>query len=126
MLRATTGGPPSSPIAADPRSGSRTVPGSGGELGTDSEVAPPAHRHVQIHGPGGVLRVWLGGATDPDALEADVRAVCEAGQPRAAAAVALGDVARRYGLEVRVIPRVEAGVQFLLVVFGRRTPRFRR
>jgi len=41
-------------------------------------------------------------------------------------AVALGEVARRHGLEVRVIPRVEAGVRFLLVIFGNRTPRFRR
>jgi hypothetical protein len=70
--------------------------------------------------------VWLGGSSDPAALEADVRAVSDAGQRPAAAAVAFGDIARRHGLEVRVIPRVEADVRFLLVVFGKRTLGSRR
>jgi hypothetical protein len=126
MLRATEGGPPSSPIADHPGLGSRGIREPAIRLGPDIEVAPLAYRHVRIHGPSGLLHVWLGGASDPVALEADVRAVSDEGQPRAAAAVAFGEIARRHGIEVRVIPRAEAGVHFLLVLFGGRTPRFRR
>jgi hypothetical protein len=52
--------------------------------------------------------------------------VTDSNQPRSEAAVAFGEIARRHGLEVRVIPRVEAEVSFLLVIFGKRTPRFRK
>jgi hypothetical protein len=90
------------------------------------EVAPPGPRHVQLRGPGGAVHLWLGGSSDPTSLEADCRAVTDVGQARSEAAVAFGDVARRHGLEVRVIPRVEAEASFLLVVFGKRTPRIRR
>ncbi|HKZ91732.1 MAG TPA: hypothetical protein VJZ50_06290 [Candidatus Limnocylindrales bacterium] len=38
-------------------------------------------------------------------------------------AVALGDVARRHKLEVRVIPRVDSTGPSVLVLFGRRTYR---
>ena len=89
-------------------------------------LAPLNPRHVQLRGPGGAVHAWLGGPIDPAALEADVRAVTDSNQPRSEAAVAFGDVARRHGLEVRVIPRVEAEVSFLLVIFGKRTPRFRK
>ena len=92
----------------------------------DIALAPLNPRHVQLRGPGGAVHAWLGGPSDPAALEADVRAVTDASQPRSNAAVAFGDVARRHGLEVRVIPRVEAEVSFLLVIFGKRTPRFRK
>lgn len=126
MLRTPQVGPSSPPIADDPGLGSRGIRASATGLGPDVDVAPLAHRHVRIHGPSGLLHVWLGGASDPVALEADVRAVSDEGRPRAAVAVAFGEVARRHGIEVRVIPRAEAGVQFLLVLFGGRTPRFRR
>jgi hypothetical protein len=92
----------------------------------DVEVAPLDPRHVRFRGPSGAVHVWLGGSSDPAALEADVRAVADAGQRRSDAAVAFGDVARRHNLEVRVIPRVEAEASFLLVIFGKRTPRFRK
>jgi hypothetical protein len=92
----------------------------------DVDLVPLNPRHVQLRGPGGAVHAWLGGPSDPAALEADVRAVTDASQPRSDAAVAFGDVARRHGLEVRVIPRVEAEDSFLLVIFGKRTPRFRK
>ena len=92
----------------------------------DIALAPLNPRHVQLRGPGGAVHAWLGGPSDPAALEADVRAVTDSNQPRSEAAVAFGDIARRHGLEVRVIPRVEAEVSFLLVIFGKRTPRFRK
>jgi len=100
--------------------------GPAAALAVDAVVAEPTDRHVRMLGPNGPLHVWLGGASDPDALEADVRAVSDVHLPRAGVAVAFGEVARRHGLEVRVIPRVEAGVRCLLVLFGGRTPRFRR
>ena len=124
MLPTTTGGPTSSPTVGDSVPGSQRAPEPPIPRATDARR--PAERRVQIHGPAGALHVWLGGATDLGALEADVRAVSDAGHPRSAAAVAFGDVARRHGVEVRVIPRVEAGVQFLLVVFGKRVSRYRR
>jgi hypothetical protein len=52
--------------------------------------------------------------------------VTDVRQPRSEAAVAFGDVARRHGLEVRVIPRLEAEDPFLLVIFGKRTAGFRK
>lgn len=124
MLPTTTGRPTSSPMAGDPAPGSQSAPEP--PIPRAADVGRPADRYVQIHGPAGALHVWLRGATDLGALEADVRAVSEAGHPRPAAAVAFGDVARRHGVEVRVIPREDAGVHVLLVVFGKRLTRYRR
>jgi len=68
--------------------------------------------------------VWLGCEGDPAALEADVRAVSDRGiRELPALAMALGDVARLHKLELRVIPRVDAAVGFILVLFGPRTHR---
>lgn len=68
--------------------------------------------------------MWLGAAGDHSALEADVRDVSArgiAGLP--ALAVALGDVATKHKLEVRVIPRMDSNGASVLVLFGRRTYR---
>ena len=68
--------------------------------------------------------MWLGGAGDHSALEADVRDVSARdirGLP--ALAMALGDVATRHKLEVRVIPRMGSGGPSVLVLFGSRTYR---
>ncbi len=100
-------------------------------LGTDavgfaptpiSPGAEPAQSLLRVVGPSGALDVWLGGPGDRATLEADVREVSERGLRRLPAlAVALGDVARRHKLEVRVIPRLDANGPSVLVLFGRRT-----
>ncbi len=81
---------------------------------------------VRMSGPGAVLDVWLGDAAASSTLEADVRAVSAAGTRRLSAlAVALGDVARRHKLEVRIIPRIGADGPSVLVLFGPRATRTR-
>ena len=91
-------------------------------------MMPPADQSraslMRVVGPSGALDVWLGGAGDHSALEADVRDVSARGlRGLPALAVALGDVARRHKLEVRVIPRVDSSGPSVLVLFGRRTYR---
>jgi len=77
-----------------------------------------------MSGPGGILDVWLGDLAISSALETDVRAVCAAGTGGLPAlAVALGDVARRHRLEVRIIPRIRVDGPSVLVLFGPRTTR---
>lgn len=79
---------------------------------------------LRVVGPSGALDVWLGAAGDDSALEADVRDVSArgiAGLP--ALAMALGDVATRHKLEVRVIPRMDSAGSSVLVLFGNRTYR---
>jgi hypothetical protein len=79
---------------------------------------------LRVVGPNGPLDVWLGGEGDHSALEADVRAVGALGSKGLPAlAVALGDVAARHKLEVRVIPRMDARGSSILVLFGSRTHR---
>ncbi len=94
-----------------------------------ASLAPPADPGtslLRVDGPSGVLRVWLGGAADRPLLEADVQAVSDRGIRRLPAlAVALGDVARRHKLEVRVVPRVDADGPSVLVIFGTRRSRGR-
>jgi hypothetical protein len=127
MLPASPSGPSSPPERDDePGDVPRDIADPADAVLSDGVATLPAEGYLQLDGPSGLLRVWLGGSSDPAALEADVRAVSASGQPRPAIAVALGEVARRHRLEVRVIPRVEAGVRILLVVFGRRVPGFRR
>lgn len=71
-----------------------------------------------------VLRVWLGEAGDQAALEADVREVADRGIARLSTlAVALGAVAERHKLGVRVVPRIDGNGQSVLVIFGTRTAR---
>ena len=89
---------------------------------------PPADKAktslLRLVGPTGALDVWLGDAGDHSALEADVRDVSARGIERLPAlAVALGDVATRHKLEVRVIPRMDSGGPSVLVLFGSRTYR---
>jgi hypothetical protein len=70
--------------------------------------------------------VWLGSALDHAALEADVRDVSARGlTDLPTLAMALGDVAKRHKLEVRVIPRFDPAGPSVLVVFGLRTHRSR-
>jgi hypothetical protein len=93
-----------------------------------SPTLPPAIESkaslLRLVGPSGVLDVWLGDAGDPAALEADVRAVSARGTGNLPAmAMALGDVASRHKLEVRVIPRMDPTGRSVLVLFGRRTYR---
>jgi hypothetical protein len=79
-----------------------------------------------VAGPGLPLDVWLGSAGDLSALEADVREMSARGlSDLSALAMALGDVAKRHKLEVRVIPRVDASGPTVLVLFGARTHRNR-
>ncbi len=79
---------------------------------------------LRVVGPGGALDVWLGGTGDHSALEADVRDVsAQATGSLPALAMALGEVATRHKLEVRVIPRVDRTGRSVLVLFGRRTYR---
>jgi hypothetical protein len=89
---------------------------------------PPADQDhpelLRVLGPSGALDVWLGCDGDLAALEADVRAVGARslmGLPDLA--MALGDVAKRHKLEVRVIPRAGSSGPSVLVLFGRRTNR---
>jgi len=79
---------------------------------------------LRVVGPSGALDVWLGGPDDHSALEADVRALSARGiSGLPALAVALGDVASRHKLEVRVIPRLGSADPRVLVLFGSRTHR---
>ena len=79
---------------------------------------------LRIVGPNRALDVWLGGAGDHSALEADVRDLSARGiGDLQALAMALGDVATRHKLEVRVIPRMDAAGPSVLVLFGSRTHR---
>ncbi len=79
---------------------------------------------LRVTGSSGVLDVWLGNSASASSLEADVRDVSAAGvRGLSALAVALGDVARRHRLEVRVIPRIDADGSRILVLFGPRTTR---
>ena len=101
---------------------------SGDGTGPGLPMMPPADQSraslMRVVGPSGALDVWLGGAGDHSALEADVRDVSARGlRGLPALAVALGDVARRHKLEVRVIPRVDSTGPSVLVLFGRRTYR---
>ncbi len=78
---------------------------------------------LRVVGPSGALDVWLG-AGDHSALEADVRDVSARGIGTIQAlATALGDVATRHKLEVRVIPRRDSSGPSVLVLFGSRTYR---
>ena len=79
---------------------------------------------MRVVGPNRVLDVWLGGAGDHSALEADVRDVSDRGiGGLPALAMALGDVAASHKLEVRVIPRMDSTGPSVLVLFGTRTHR---
>jgi hypothetical protein len=79
---------------------------------------------VRVVGPNRALDVWLGDAGDRAALEADVRDVSDRDiKELPALAVALGDVASRHKLEVRVIPRFVPAGPSVLVLFGTRTHR---
>ncbi len=79
---------------------------------------------LHVVGPNRALDVWLGGPGDHAALEVDVRDVSAQGiRDLPALAVALGDVATRHKLEVRVIPRMDAAGPSVLVLFGARTYR---
>lgn len=111
----------------------RTTPGPGCSLSADETGAglatmlpadKPKASLLRVVGPSGALDVWLGDAGDDSALEADVRDVSArgiAGLP--ALAMALGDVATRHKLEVRVIPRMDSAGSSVLVLFGDRTYR---
>jgi hypothetical protein len=79
---------------------------------------------LRLDGTCHVMRVWLGGAGDHAALEADVREVAARGITRLATlAVALGKVAEQHKLGVRVIPRIDGDGPSVLVIFGKRTAR---
>jgi hypothetical protein len=79
---------------------------------------------LRVVGPNRALDVWLGGAGDHSALEADVRGVSARGiRDLPALAMALGDVAASHKLEVRVIPRMDTTDPNVLVLFGSRTYR---
>jgi hypothetical protein len=81
---------------------------------------------LHLVGPSGALDVWLGCEGDVSALEADVRAVNAQGvMGLPDLAMALGDVAKRHRLEVRVIQRRDSTGPTVLVLFGRRTHRQR-
>ena len=68
--------------------------------------------------------MWLGAAGEDSALENDVRDVSARGiRSLPALAMALGDVATRHKLEVRVIPRMDSSGPRVLVLFGSRTYR---
>lgn len=118
-------GPARSYVQATPRAG-RRVSQDETSLGLASLPAADESRPslVRIVGPSGALDVWLGGAGDHSALEAEVRDVSAQGTGRLPAlAIALGDVATRHKLEVRVIPRMDADGPRVLVLFGSRTHR---
>jgi hypothetical protein len=98
----------------------------GTDPGPDTIRPPDGPRDslLRVVGPSGALDVWLGDAADRTGLEADVRDVSArdiSGLP--ALAMALGDVAARHKLEVRVIPRMGSADPSVLVLFGRRTYR---
>ena len=79
---------------------------------------------LRVVGPSGALDVWLGAAGDHSALEADVRDVSARGiGGLPALAMALGEVATKHKLEVRVIPRMDSTGPSVLVLFGSRTYR---
>ena len=79
---------------------------------------------LRVVGPSGALDVWLGAAGDHSALEADVRDVSARGiGGLPALAMALGAVATKHKLEVRVIPRMDSAGSCVLVLFGSRTYR---
>lgn len=99
------------------------LPEGGGPAGQPTADAMMA-RTIRIIGPAGVLDVWLGTAGDLEALERDVREVSAQATDRISTlAVAMGEVARRHRLEVRVIPRTDQPDPSILVVFGARTYR---
>ncbi len=76
---------------------------------------------LRIVGPSGALDVWLGAAGDHAALEADIRDVSARGiKGLPALAMALGDVATKHKLEVRVIPRKDSAGSSVFVLFGSR------
>lgn len=103
---------------------STSDPPSGSGFATVPSAEEPRGPLLRIDGSSGALRVWLGGPGDQSALEADVREVSDRGIRRLPAlAVALGDVARRHKLEVRVIPRMDEDGPVVLVIFGKRTNR---
>src|SRR3972149_12323558 len=95
-------------VQTPPRPGHR-VSEDGTDPGPTTTRPPDESRAslLRVDGPSRALDVWLGGAGDHSALEADGRdgsARDIRGLP--ALAMALGDVATRHKLEVRVIPRM--------------------
>ena len=91
-----------------------------------TSIGEPGTSLLRIVGPGGTLDVWLGSEIGRAGLEADVReASATASGHLPDLAMALGAVARRHKLEVRVIPRFGADGPSLLVLFGQRTYRAR-
>ena len=111
----------------------RTTPGLEGSVSRDGADAEPATllpteklkaSLLRVIGPSGALDVWLGAEGDHSALEADVRDVSARGiESLPALAMALGDVATKHKLEVRVIPRMDSAGSSVLVLFGSRTYR---
>ena len=100
--------------------------GSAPELPAVPPTDPSGVSLLRVAGPGLPLDVWLGSAGDHVALEADVRDVSARGlTDRSALAMALGEVAKRHTLEVRVIPRFDPTGPTVLVLFGLRTHRGR-
>ena len=82
---------------------------------------------TRLVGPSGALDVWFGAQDDHAALEAEVRGVSAQGlRGYSDLALALGQVAQRHKLEVRVIPRTDARGPSVLVLFGPRTYRPKR
>ncbi len=80
----------------------------------------PVDERLNLVGPNGAIRVMFLSSVGTAELETDVREVVQRSSPRPALAVALGDVARRHKLEVRVVPRVGLGGPVVLVIFGTR------
>jgi hypothetical protein len=84
----------------------------------------PATPSMRMVGPSGALEVWLGAMDDRATLEAEVRAVGVSGTGQLSdLAMALGDIARRHHLDVRVITKMGVGDPRLLVFFGPRAQR---
>ena len=120
-------------MAPPTASPARTTPGPRRSVSRDGAAAGPATllptekpkaSLLRVVGPGGALDVWLGATGDRSALEADVRDVSARGiGGLPALAMALGDVATKHKLEVRVIPRMDSAGSRVLVLFGSRTYR---
>ena len=103
-----------------------STPRTGLGLPTMAPEPVPEASLLRVVGPGGALDVWLGDAGDHSALEADVRDVsARSTGSLPALAVALGAVASRHKLEVRVIPRMDSADPRVLVLFGKRIYRAR-